>query len=92
MQAESARKRRRAPIAILGALAIDPEGVDFAAVGGGPVHVIFLILAPTEGRNQYFDVLGKIAAVARDKSLLLRLRGCRTPGEAHAFLQELDRD
>ena len=36
-------------------------------------------------------VLGRIAAIGRDKSLSLQLRGCRTAAAVHDYLQELDR-
>jgi PTS system nitrogen regulatory IIA component len=75
----------------VGALAIDPRGIDFGGPSGDPTHVIFLLLAPMEGRERYFEVLGRIAAIGKQKSQFLQLRGCRTPEEAHLFLRELDR-
>jgi mannitol/fructose-specific phosphotransferase system IIA component (Ntr-type) len=76
----------------VGVLGIAPAGIDFGGLGGDPVYLVFLVLAPTEGRNQYFDVLGKIVALARDKSLLLQLRGARSSEEAHLILREVGQD
>jgi mannitol/fructose-specific phosphotransferase system IIA component (Ntr-type) len=75
----------------VGALGLEPRGIPFDAVDGEPVFSIFLLLAPLEGREQYFDVLGRIAAVGRDKSQRFQLRGLRTAEQAHHFLQEMDR-
>ena len=75
----------------IGVLGIDSRGVPFNAVDGEPVHSIFLILAPLDGREKHYEVLGKFMAIGRDKSQRVQLRGCRTPEAAHRFLQELDR-
>lgn len=75
----------------IGVLGIEPAGIAFEAVNGGPVHSIFLVLAPLEGREALYDVLGRIMAIGRDKSRRAQLGGCRTAEAAHRFLQELDR-
>ena len=38
------------------------QGIDYAAMGGAPVHALFLIVAPPhEVSQQYLPVLGKVA-------------------------------
>jgi mannitol/fructose-specific phosphotransferase system IIA component (Ntr-type) len=75
----------------VGVLGVDPHGIPFDAVDGEPVHSIFLLLAPLEGRESYYEVLGRITAIGRDKGRRVQLRGRRTPEAVHDFLQELDR-
>jgi mannitol/fructose-specific phosphotransferase system IIA component (Ntr-type) len=75
----------------VGVLAIHPEGVDFAALAGDPVKVLFLLVAPLDQREAYFELLGKIAAVGKNKSAVLQLAGCRSPAEVQQVLRELDR-
>jgi mannitol/fructose-specific phosphotransferase system IIA component (Ntr-type) len=75
----------------VGVLGIEPEGIPFDAVGGGTVHSVFLFLAPLELRQELYEVLGRIMAIGRNKSIRVQLRGCRTAEAAHHFLQELDR-
>ncbi len=75
----------------IGVLGSNPRGIPFDAVDGEPVCNIFLILAPLDGREQHYEVLGRIAAIGRDKSQRLQLRGCRSAEAVHHFLQELDR-
>ena len=53
-----------------------PNGVDFNAIDGQPVHNLFLIVAPPlEVSNQYLPVLGKIAQFAKDPDIPELLAG-----------------
>jgi nitrogen PTS system EIIA component len=67
------------------------QGIPFDAWDGEPVDSVFLILAPPDGAEQSFDVLGRLVAIGRSKSLRLLLRGCRTAEQVSAFLDEIDR-
>jgi PTS system nitrogen regulatory IIA component len=75
----------------VGVLGLEPRGVPFDALDGEPVHSIFLLLAPLDGREKHYEVLGRITAIGRDKSRRVQLRGCRTAAAVHDILQELDR-
>jgi PTS system nitrogen regulatory IIA component len=75
----------------IGVLGVDPRGIPFDAVDGEPVHSIFLLLAPLDGREWHYEVLGRIAAIGRDKSRRAQLRGCPSSEAVHDFLEELDR-
>jgi mannitol/fructose-specific phosphotransferase system IIA component (Ntr-type) len=75
----------------LGVLGIDPAGIPFDSVGGGPVYCIFLFLAPLERREELYEVLGRLVAIGRDRSRRAQLRGCTTLEAAHRFLLEVDR-
>ena len=44
------------------ALAVVPEGCDFAALDGQPVYVVALIAAPQKDRPRYLRVLATVAA------------------------------
>jgi nitrogen PTS system EIIA component len=75
----------------VGALALEPRGIPFDALDGQPVYAVFLLLAPFERQKNYYDVLGRITAIGRDKSQrLYLLNGCRTPEAIHHYFQELD--
>jgi len=66
-----------------------PQGVDFNAIDGEPVHHFFLIVAPPlEVSNQYLPVLGKIAQFAKDPEVPARLLEMETPAEFMALLDE----
>jgi PTS system nitrogen regulatory IIA component len=74
----------------VGVLGVEPRGVPFDALDGDPVYSIFLLLAPLDGRERHYEVLGRITAIGRDATLRLQLRGCRTAEAAYNFLLELD--
>lgn len=75
----------------LGVVGVDHRGIPFDALDGEPVFHIFLLLAPLESREEIYDVLGRLFAISRNKSLRYQLRGCKTVTAVHEFLQELDR-
>lgn len=66
------------------------QGIPFDAMDGEPVDRVFLTLAPPDNPEQSFDVLGRLVAVGRNKSLRLLLRACRTAEQVAAFLNEID--
>ena len=60
-----------------------PEGVDFDAIDGSPVHNFFLIIAPPlEVSNQYLPVLGKIAQFAKDPEVPRLLLDLESPSHS----------
>ena len=66
-----------------------PEGVDFKAIDGAPVHNFFLIVAPPlEVSNQYLPVLGKIAQFAKEPDVPERLAQLSAPDEFLKLLEE----
>jgi nitrogen PTS system EIIA component len=75
---------------LVGALGLHRSGLDFDSLDGSPVYGVFLLLAPESVTQEYFDVLGRIAAIGKDKSLRLQLRGCRSAETVHRFFQLLD--
>lgn len=51
-------------------IGITKRGIDFEALDGEPVHLLFLVVAPyREPGNRYLITLGKIAQIARDVEL-----------------------
>jgi nitrogen PTS system EIIA component len=64
--------------------------IPFDAVDAEPVDSVFLVLAPRDQRERFFEILGRLVAIGRDKSLGVLLRGCRTAEHVSSFLQELD--
>lgn len=69
------------------------EGIDFDAMDGKPVHLVFLTVAPPQDRaNLYLPVLGKIVELV--KSARTRKKLLAAPGfkEFTAILSEVDED
>jgi PTS system nitrogen regulatory IIA component len=76
---------------LVGVAGLLHRGIPYDAMDGEPVDWVFLTLAPSDTPDQSFEALGRLAAVGRNKSLLLLLRECRTAEQISAFLEELDR-
>jgi mannitol/fructose-specific phosphotransferase system IIA component (Ntr-type) len=74
----------------MGAVAIDANGVDFGALDGQPVHLVFLLLAPLDQRERLFDILGRISSLRQEKTIRTQFRGCRSKEDVTAILDEMD--
>ena len=64
-----------------------PEGVDFDALDGAPVNLIFLIAAPNTEDNVHLDVLGKLSMLLMDEDFTIGLKNAKTVDE---FLKVID--
>jgi PTS system fructose-specific IIC component len=63
------------------------EGVEFDALDGQPVQLLFLIAAPNTKENVHLDVLSKLSVLLMDETFTAKLKNAATPGE---FLQIID--
>lgn len=67
------------------------EGIDFDAMDGKPVHLIFLTVAPPQERsNLYLPVLGKIVEMVKSAKNRRRLQGAKDFDEIAEVLEEAD--
>ena len=64
------------------------DGVDFDALDGEPVTLIFLIAAPNTEDNVHLDVLGKLSVLMMDEEFSDSLRNAKSPDE---FLEIIDK-
>ena len=64
------------------------DGVDFDAIGGEKVSLIFLIAAPNTEDNVHLDVLSKLSVLLMDENFTSGLRNAKTVEE---FLSVIDR-
>jgi len=74
----------------LGALAIDNSGVDFAALDGQKVHLVFLVIAPWERDERHLRIMGSVRALAHDEYWCRKLRGCRKAEQVTRVLSDFD--
>lgn len=63
------------------------DGVDFGALDGGKVDLIFLIAAPNTEDNVHLDVLSKLSVLLMDENFTHGLRNAKTVEE---FLSVID--
>src|SRR6478752_2029616 len=66
------------------------EPVDYKAIDGRPVDLIFLLLSPPDAGAEHLKALAAISRVTRDAATLERLRGARSRDALAALLMGAD--
>jgi PTS system nitrogen regulatory IIA component len=66
------------------------EPVDYKAIDGGPVDLVFLLLSPPGAGAEHLKALAAISRVTRDSATLERLRGARSRDALAAVLMGAD--
>lgn len=69
------------------AAATVPAGVEYEALDGAPVDLLFLIAAPNTKDNVHLDVLSKLSMMLMDEEFTKALKAAKTPEE---FLKVID--
>lgn len=71
---------------IFGAFARLDRPIDFEALDGQPVDLIFVLLAPENAGADHLKALARIARMLRDTDLANKLRDARDPEAIYAVL------
>ncbi|HKY34110.1 MAG TPA: PTS sugar transporter subunit IIA [Candidatus Polarisedimenticolia bacterium] len=58
-----------------------PDGVDFKAIDGKPVHIVFLLLGPPDSTREHVDLLARIAYLVKSPGVIEALRGAASPAQ-----------
>ena len=66
------------------------EPIDYKAIDGTPVDLVFLLLSPPDSGAEHLKALAAISRVTRDGATLERLRGARTRDALAALLMGAD--
>ena len=61
------------------AMARVPDGVDFKAIDGKPVYVVFLLLGPPDSTRLHVDLLARIAYLVRTPGFLDQIKSAADP-------------
>jgi mannitol/fructose-specific phosphotransferase system IIA component (Ntr-type) len=77
-----------APVLLFGRSDI---GVDFNAVDGRPVHLVFLLVVPEEAAGLHLKLLARLSRLLKEPSTHARLMTASTPGEIISIVTEQDR-
>lgn len=75
---------------VVGAFCVLPAGVDFDAVDGARVHVVFAVVAPPSMAADHLKALARASRLLRDTKTRTRLRECTTAEQALALIEEHD--
>lgn len=74
--------------AIFGIFARLEKPVDFEAIDGAPVDLVFLLLAPESAGADHLKALARIARVLREPAIIAKLRGIRDQAALYAVLTQ----
>jgi PTS system nitrogen regulatory IIA component len=66
------------------------EPIDYKAIDGTPVDLVFLLLSPAGAGAEHLKALAAISRVTRDAATLERLRGARSRDALAALLMGAD--
>jgi len=66
------------------AFGLSRHGVEFAALDGGPVHVVLFFAIPAEAVREYLMLLAHTARMFKKKELVQTLLTCTTPEQVIA--------
>lgn len=72
---------------LVGVVGISKQGVEYDALDGELVHVVFMLLAPVSGTGRHITALQKIANLMKDRGCYQRLFDAKTAAEAFKGLQ-----
>ena len=76
---------------IFGLVARLDKPVDFEALDGQPVDVLFLLLAPEGAGADHLKALARVARVLREPGLIERVRATRDATALYAIMTELSK-
>jgi nitrogen PTS system EIIA component len=72
------------------AFAVLDTPVDFAALDNQPVDIVCLLIAPQSPPTEHLRALASVSRLLRDRSLLAKLRGCKSADALMALLDSWD--
>ena len=75
---------------IVCAFGTSKKGVEFDALDGEKVYIIFLLVAPQDSAGMHLKVLAKISRLLKDKFFRQALREAGTSGEVIKIIKEED--
>ncbi|MEW6741177.1 MAG: PTS sugar transporter subunit IIA [Planctomycetota bacterium] len=71
------------------ALGISSDGLDYAAIDGEPVHIVFMVVSPAEKAQEHLAVLQWISKLARHRDFVRFMRRSSTVAEVLDLLAEM---
>ena len=71
-------------------ISIIKNGLDFEALDGKPVNIVFLIVAPEDARKKYIKVLARISRMCRQEGFRDKLQSAEDAEEVYNIIKDLD--
>jgi len=73
-----------------GALLLFPKGIDFDAIDGQPVHIVFGVVGPKRATGEHLRTLARISRLLRDEATRKLLANAETPEAAFELILSHD--
>ena len=73
-------------------LLVVPEGVDFVAIDGLKVNILFAVIGPKRATGEHLKTLARVSRLLRNKSFRDRLLSVSHPREAYVLIAEEEAD
>ena len=73
---------------LVGLVARAEKPIDFEALDGQPVDIIFVLIAPEGAGADHLKALARVARVLRNQAVLEQIRMVRDPAAIYAILSE----
>jgi len=70
--------------------AISKSGVEFNSLDGSPVHILFLLIGPTDAAGEHLQTMAKISRILKDKILRETLLAAATAKDVLAIIEKAD--
>ena len=68
------------------------NGIDYNAVDGRPVDLVFLLLTPEDAGADHLKALAKISRLLRDETVCAKIRGAENAEAVYSALLESDEE
>jgi PTS system nitrogen regulatory IIA component len=75
---------------VVAALGISKKGIEFEALDGEPVYLLFVLVAPPDSGGLHLKALARISRLLKDKFFRQALREAKSSDEIKKIIQEED--
>lgn len=75
----------------IAALVVLKHGIDFDAIDGEPVDLLFALLVPEESTDEHLQILAQLAGLFSNPEFCTRLRNCSTSEQCFELINDQDR-
>ena len=76
---------------IAGALGISDRGIEYDALDGKPVHLVFLFTSGESMTEEHLGVLRSISKLAEDENRIEEIKHARSAEEVHGIISRYER-
>jgi PTS system nitrogen regulatory IIA component len=75
---------------VVGLVARLANPIDFQAIDGMPVDLVFLLLSPPDAGVEHLKALARVSRKLRDRAFVAKLRGVNSPDALYALFAQSD--